>query len=388
MNQRADGAANKRAMQMIGFTLLGVLAAAVPAMGADVNFALGKKEKEFWISAAEMLEDGQTACLLGSNFNPETLKSIWRVMLLDLAQQKVLWQHSGPVPDGNANMSLNACARHDGQIWVSANVNSNGKPDQNWQQIYLYRFTTAGKLAMEKRLDFGEQDAVSHGFLPTEEGLQMLGLLRRTEDNGLRNALFFAKVSDTAKPETKLIDKGGYAHGTSARVIGKHVFIGGEFWPQKSAKDDIAEDYAMSKLRIGGNYVWSTHPGKEFWGHVRTLIAADGSLFGLGVKKEQTVLMASDAVGKATLNKEYKGKFCDIKAALLVDDEVLAVRKPCAGDGKKNVLTSINSKTGVEQEATWLKQSPVALFGGNGGWFVVVRDDGGNLVVRQGKQGH
>lgn len=342
---------------------------------------------DFRVHTAKFLGEDDKVCLAGRFLKDDAARNDGRLMVLDAAKGKLVWDKTISPPSDAMDISFVDCVRHGNQIYAAANVKLASKQ----MMVWLYQFDQQGKQLAAKALEV-EGDNVLADALHVVDGALMVSGMAQTvsakEAKEENYALFLSKLDANLQGETRVIKKGGFRNGATMKWVGKNLLLAGYFLPQKLAKTDLVNDYANAKMSLAGNYVWSVRPQAPNAEGVASAVDSLGSVFSLAAQRGTSTLSVVDSSGKLLAKNAYPSAFCDTLSMTALDVNLLAVRKPCDAAKQRTRLVLIDKKSAKEMTPDVGKQEPILVFSQAGRWGLLSQDEKGILSLQFGKSNH
>lgn len=358
---------------------------ALAGAAGPTRLALPVKEKDLAPRAIEFSDNGAQACLAASSVNPDSGRTRGAIVLIDRVGNKVLWEKSLPAPDGYADIFPVQCVFSGDAVYLLANVNTKSEQSLNQSLAYVYRFDAAGKQTGYGQLAPGGREQYGYAIGGAPNGVTVAGYIKDEDSENEYYSVFSQTLNAALKATPAAVRKtGAFDPGAAARLVGDSLYIGGNFSPAKLSKNDLAEDYSASRLRLAGGYLWSVRPQPVKQLDIRSAVGADGAVYALGHVKGTSTLATVGADGKASTPFSYASKYCETAALAPYGGALLAVRETCRGQGKGAALVRIDPASRQEQALNWFPEAPVYVAAGGAVWAAVARDSAGKLVFYSG----
>lgn len=335
------------------------------------NLLLAKEGFGYSPQQAQVVAEGQV-CLVGGYLKDDEARTYGSVMLLDVKQNKVLWQKLIEPGEGSVSLDLVDCQASSSGLLLLGN--ERGRVSGNtWPR--LFKLDLQGKKVQKLPFSsdsFSATNAFFQGSGQHEGQTYVFGSAQEVKDTDEFYSTFVGKLDETGKLEIKQIKKGGFKNGGRARLVNKSLFWSGVFHPQKMSSSDLSRDFATAKTQLNGNYVWSARPGVKDALQAVTGINEQGEIYTLSWQGKQSLLTVVDANGKTNPGLEYSGKYCDTDSVFAARDGLLAVRKTCVG--AKTGLVWIDA-TGKGERELGKQAGLVYAFVVDGQWYAVQKED-------------
>ncbi|MQA40804.1 hypothetical protein [Rugamonas aquatica] len=328
--------------------------------------------------------DGKDLCLAGTNTD-ENGRATAQLLLIDRTSSTVRWQKRLPAPDGHSDIYPVQCVKDGGAVYLLANVDTDSVKSLRHTLAYVYSFNLQGKQTGYKVLDLPGSDHFAYAMAATPGGIKVAGYIKDEDDDFEYYSVFTQGMDAALKADKPSIKKtGAFAPFPSGRIVGDSLHIAGNFYPYKLSKKEGDGDYAVSKLRLNGSYLWSQRPPTANSLSGYTGVGANGSVFRLAYQKETSSLLQVTPDGKFGPEVSYASKYCETRALVEYGNDYLAIRKPCNSIGGRSVMVSINPESKTEKLLDWLAEEPLYLTADPDSWAVVGKDKSGKPVLYTG----
>jgi hypothetical protein len=333
----------------------------------------------FHVQNMEFSERGDHVCITGSQSNEKGHTTTW-LLLVDEARNTVQWQHQLNAPDGNYAIYPVQCYVGSDAVYLLVNVDSDSLASMRNTSPYVYRFDLSGKQTGYRGLHPEGRYKYGYALAGNGTGVNVAGYVRRDDDAFENYAVFTAALDQSLQGELVLRKTGAYVDSVGARIVGDNLYVAGNFYPTKVPKDEVIEDFSASKMRLSGNYLWSTHgnPGDQYNTH--TSVAGNGTVYALANGKGTVTLASFAPDGKAAPLVPISTRYCGTVSSAVYGTSLLAVRKGCDNPGKGRVLVEIDPAARQERVLDWLEGEPQFVASRPGLWAAVAKDKGGKLV--------
>jgi outer membrane protein assembly factor BamB len=353
------------------------------AQTAPAKLTLPLKQKGFHIYSMELSANGEQLCIAGTD-SDDLGASSGRLLLIDRAHGAVLWHKTFAAPDGNAAIYPVQCRIGSDQVYLLAHAVTSNSPPAAQTQTYVYRFDDKNGQMAYQPLRLAARNVYGYALDSNAGTVKVSGYLKDEDDQFEYYATYTATLNATLQPQGEpLVRKSGaYIGFTAARIVGDSTYVTGLFAPAKLSKNDVTEDIAASRLRLGGAYVWSVHPPFGTRSGVHAGVAADGGLYALRYSDRTTSLLAVTAEGKPLPARSYASAYCATSAIASFARGVLAVREACSGKG--HALLAIDVANGKETAVNWVPDEPLYVASVGDQWSVVAKDKDGKLALYSG----
>lgn len=361
-------------------------AAAIAAFSISQAQALDlqTRDKQFSPYQIGFAADGARACIAGGSFDPDAALSSGELVVVDYKSNTVLWKKHIPAPDGNVSVASAQCSFDGENVYVLANVNSQRPRSLNQTLVYVYQFSAAGKQIAYKELLLDGRNKYGYAIAPAPAGMQIAGYLKDEDENNEYYSLFTTTIDKRLEMGKVNVRKtGAYGSSAAARFIGESLYIANSFFPAKLSKKDGLDYYANSRVLVNGGYAWSVRPFKQEPRDVKAGISQRGVIYSLADKYGASTLAVTSADGKQTSLVSYEGKYCETESLSEYGNSILAVRQPCSGKDKAELL-SISPATGKETPLHLAPGEPVLAATNDGQWFLITKNGKGNLFFDVG----
>lgn len=359
--------------------LLGATLAALPCAGAPIVLTQGETSDSINRVYASA---GGDLCLAGQRFDPEgDARTRGLILLVSLSKQRVLWQRTVEPPDDNEGSRFVAC-RTDGQLtYAAANVDTSTIRTDAHGLAYVYQFDTAGKMARPVALATAADNAFIYDLDVDEGGVSVMGMVQNRRAQRETNGIFLARLDGALRPAgmTK-IPTGAYDWSATARLSGRTALLGGNFAPAARRTDDIADDYAVSKL-VAGKYSFSVRPQRAKADAIATAISTVNEIVSLGMQGSASRLTVVAADGKVNTDIAVRSKLCQATSLAATASTVYAVRAPCGDSGGNGKLVAIDRVTGGETAVSGTVGVPRDVFAVAGHVLVVTKKGDDTLLL-------
>lgn len=328
--------------------------------------------------------DGKDLCLTGANTD-ENGRATTQLLLIDRSSNTVRWQKRLPAPDGYSDIYPVQCVKEGAAVYLLANVDTDSVKSLRQTLAYVYSFNLQGKQTAYKVLDLPGSDHFAYAMAAAPGGIKVAGYIKDEDDDFEYYSVFTQGLDAALKADKPSIKKtGAFAPFPAARIVGDNLHIGGNFYPYKLSKAEGGGDYAVSKLRLSGSYLWSQRPPTANSLSVYTGVGGNGGVFRLGYQKEMSSLLQVTADGKVGPEVSYASKYCETQALVEYGNAYLAIRKPCKSMGGRSVMVSINPESKTEKLLDWFAEEALYLTTGADSWAAVGKDKTGKPVLYTG----
>lgn len=357
--------------------------AVVTAAGSSIS--LGKFKDMPGITRMSIADNGALACIVGSYLKDESI-SHSVVMLVDLVQKKTSWVKSISPPPSTPNVYAVGCGFSGADVFVLANAGTNSAMASNKTLAYVFQFSQAGTLLKQEPVPSDARSDHAVDLLNDAGILQAVGYTQDEDDKNEYYAMFMTRVDSSMRLSTSITKEGSYSQFSAMRAIGGHLFAGGRFFPKKAAKTDGLQDYANSRIKSDGRYLWSVRPAHRNVarpGGVQTAINAAGTIYSVAQNKGATSVIAVGANGKVTGSSNYQSTFCDVEQVAAGSRQLLAIRTLCGATKGAPALVSIDPVAGLEQPLALLAGTPRYITTHKQEWYGVAEYQG-TLILASG----
>jgi len=338
------------------------------------SFPLGASEQIMDVANIGIARDGAAACIVGSGVNDEDAAVHSSVTLADLGQKKTSWTRKIAPPDSTANVYAIACAFQGNHLYVLANADSQRAMANSQSLVYVYKFALNGELLKHAAIPVASRSRVAIDMLAQGNKLTVLGYGKDEDAKNEYYSMFITSFDEALAFQTRVMKDGGYSQYSAVRQVGNHLHIGGEFLPKSISKDDLPLDYAISTIKQGGGYLWSTRPKHKFVtasDNIATAVGTDGAAYSLSQNRGDTSLIGVDANGNAAPARTFKSRFCKVKTFTGDARGLLAIRESCPGAKRKNTLVRIDPAAATEQPLDILGAAPAFITTTQTHWYGV-----------------
>lgn len=336
------------------------------------SFSLPATEQMNAVTGIRMAADAGSACIVGNGVVDSDAAVHSGVAVVDLAQKKARWTKKIAPPEGTANVYAIACAFQGNHVYVLANADSQRAMANSQGRVYVYKFALNGELLKHAPIPLAMKSRVAIDLFAQGGTLHAVGYGKDEDEKNEYYSMFISTVDEALSFQTKVMKDGSYSQYSAMRAVGNHLHIGGEFLSKTVSKSDLPLDYAISKIKLGGGYLWSTRPKHKFItksDNIATAIAADGTAHSLSQAGGNTSLITVAATGTAAPAKTYKSAFCKIEAVANGGKRLLAVRESCPGVKRQRALVAIDPAIGAEKQLDALGPDPTFVTSGETHWF-------------------
>lgn len=343
-------------------------------LAPTASFPLGTSEQLKDVANIGIARDGAAACIVRSGINEDDATVHSSVTLADLGQKKVSWTRKIAPPDSTANVYALACTFQGNHLYVLANADSQRAMVNSQSLVYVYKFALNGELLKHAAIPVAARSRVAIDMLAQGDKLTVLGYGKDEDAKNEYYTMFITSFDEALAFQTRVLKDGGYSQYSAVRQVGNHLHIGGEFFPKSVSKDDLPLDYALSKIKQRGGYLWSTRPKHKFVtasDNIATAIGTDGAAYSLSQNRGDTSLIAVDANGNAAPTKTWKSAFCKVKTFTGGANGLLAIRESCPGAKRKNALVQIDPAAATEQQLDILGAEPAFVTTTQTHWYGV-----------------
>jgi len=302
-------------------------------------------------------------CIVGQTYDPEgDQRARGKIIMFSTAQNKVLWQQVVEAPDGAQDLRFISC-RSDGTFtYVAANVDTHSSRTLNQALAYLYKFDGAGKVLAKSEALTGANNSFVYDVDVDAKGVMVVGMAHDTTGAAEKNAIFFARFDAALKGSgMNKLATGAYDWDSTARLANNVVQLAGNFHAASVPKDDLADDYAISKI-VGGKYQFSVRPQRMAAYKVVSAISPGGDVISIGDKDRAGILTAVNPEGKTVDNIAVKSTLCEVTSLSADGNVVYAVRRACGKSKEAPKLVAIDRKTGAESAIAGVVGEPLFVF--------------------------
>lgn len=365
----------------------GCLSTALAAQPTKLTLPLPLVGTDFFPRNIGYASDGAQLCLAGTN-SDEDGRATAQLLLIERTGNTVSWQKKLPPPDGYSDIYPVQCVKDATAVYLLANVDTQSVKTLRQTRAYVYRFDLQGKQTGYTVLSLPGRDHFAYSMIAAAGGVKVAGYIK-DEDADFEYYSMFALSLDGAlragQPSIK--NTGAFAPFPARRIIGEHLFIAGNFYPHKVSKSEGAGDFAASRLRLNGAYLWSVHPQTDNPRSVFTAIAGDGGVFRVAYQGQTSSLLLVTPEGKAGAEITYASKYCDTKGLAEYGGDYLAIRTPCDGQGERPALLRISPASKKERTVAWFADKPLYIATDAATWTAVAKDGAGKIVLYSGQVG-
>ncbi|MYM87196.1 hypothetical protein GTP91_08365 [Rugamonas sp. FT82W] len=365
----------------LGWLVL-VASAQVGAAEVSTKLSLELKDRRFNAYAMEFSVNGELVCIAGTD-RADAGGVAGRVILIDRTHHTVLWQKTFPVPDGNAGLFPVQCRVSSDHVYLLANVDTKSTPTTSQTLTYLYSFDLKGQQTGMQALRNPARNQYGYALDLAPEGLKVAGYLKDEDEDFEYYSVYTLSLSPAlqAQGDPVVRKTGAYTWFLGARIVGDSLYVAGTFAPAKVARNGLIDDFAASRLRLAGGYVWSARTQFGTRSGVRTGVAEDGTVYALRYTDSTTTLLTVPPGGKPLPLQSYVSRFCNTKAIAGYGKGLLAVREPCSDQSRsaKQALLEIDPITGKETELNWIGDEPIKVATQGSRWAVITKDKEGKL---------
>ena len=359
------------------------------AVADNGAIALGKFDDMPGITRMSVSDDGAAACLVGSFLKDESA-SHSVLILVDLAEKKTSWVKTIAPPANNANVYAVGCGFQGNDVFVLANANrSSSAMATNPTLVYVYQFSRAGALLKHAPIPSKAKSGQAVDLLNNNGLLTAVGYTKDEDVDNEYYATFITTVDSGMRLPTRTAKDGAYSQFSALRAVGGQLYAGGRFFPKKASKTDALQDYANSRMKTDGRYLWSVRPVHKHAlrpGEVQTAINAGGTIYSVAQAKGATSVVTVGPNGKVAGNSSYKSAQCDIESLAAEGGMLVAVRAPCDPAKGKRALVVIDPTAGSEKTLASLPGSPRYVATHKQQWYAVSEDKSG-LTLHFGTMG-
>lgn len=336
-------------------------------------------------------ESGDRLCIAGTD-SDEMGTSTARLMLVDRKRNSVEWQKTIPVPDGLANVLPVQCLVGTEHVFLLANADTSLSPPQAQTETHVIAFDFHGNQSASRRLDIpganrrGRISTYGYAVVEASAGLTIAGYTKDQDADTERYATYTVTLDPRLRQQNAALVRknGAYTYPPAARIVGDNIYLAGRFFRAVVSDHDIGE-FAASRLRTGGGYLWSTRTGVDDLSNIQIVIADDGTTYSLGYTKRTTMLSAVTPAGKALVPLTFPSTYCRTYAVAPYGNGIVAVRAPCSGQG--NALVAIDTTTGKEQTVKSIAGEPFYVATKGPLWAVMARDKLGKSYLYSARGG-
>lgn len=344
---------------------------------APVKLQLPAEKNLFSVYSMEFSADGNRVCIAGT-VSTDMGESKGRLMLLDRARNALLWQANFSAPDSAAAVYPVQCAVSADRVYLLANVDTDSSPPNAKTHAYVYSFDGQGKPLATQRLPLKGR---SYGYAmdSNADGVKVAGYAQEDDADFEYYSVYTLALNPELKVQGEpLVRKSGaYVQSVRARIVGDSLYAAGVFYPAKTSKKDVVDDFAASRLRLAGGYAWSNHTGLGAqFSDVFAGVAGDGTIYTLAVGTGGTSALAVSPAGKSTSLAKFASSYCDTAAIAGWGKGVIAVREPCDRKAKPklNALVMIDPVAGKESVLDWVREEPQFVASHGAAWAVLAKD--------------
>ncbi|WEF30830.1 hypothetical protein [Pseudoduganella chitinolytica] len=358
-----------------------LLTAGVASFARGAPVVLTKPGATF-VQQMQMGPDG-LLCIVGHVIDPDgDLQPRGTAILFNTKTNKVLWQQTVDAPDDSAANRFVAC-RSDGKTtYVGANVDTHSQRSLAQSLAYVYQFDEKGKITARKELVTGASNSFVYDLDVDGKAVSVIGKANDTKADRDVNGIFFASLDRGLKKATfTQLPTGAFRNDAVVRLAGNTALLGGSFSPAAVPKDDVPQDYAVSRI-VGGKYQFSVRPQKARPRDVATTITAAHEIVSLGAPGKTTTLTVVGADGKIRDTREVRSQFCMTSAMSGNDNSLYAIRSSCARSQDTPKLVQIDRKTGIETVVTGISGEPVKVLVVGDVALVVTEKSDGSLQLQ------
>ncbi len=360
---------------------------AVSAGGGSI--ALGTFEDMPGITRMSVSDDGATACLVGSFLKDESA-SHSVLILVDLAQKKTSWVKTIAPPANQANVYAVGCGFQGNDVFVLANANrASSAMATNPTLVYVYQFSRAGALLKHAPVPSKAKSDHAVDLLSNNGLLSAVGYTKDEDLDSEFYATFVTTVDSGMRLPTRITKDGAYSQFSALRMVGGQLYAGGRFFPKKASRTDGLQDYANSRVKPDGRYLWSVRPAHKHAprpGEVSTAINGAGTIYSVAQAKGATSVVTVGPNGKVAANSSYKSAHCAIDSLAAEGGALVAVRAPCDTAKGKRALVVIDPAAGTEKTLASLTGTPRYVATHKQQWYGV-SDDKSVLTLNIGSLG-
>ena len=301
-----------------------------------------------FISMISQLPDGNL-CLVGEAMDPDgDLVTQGRIMIVNPAVNRIVWQKTFAPPDDFSNTRFVAC-RSDGKyVYVGANVDTDSARSLSHTLAYVFKFDDHGKLVAKHNLETGGLNSLVYDIDVDAEGVNVVGVDLGADPSKEKYALYFVKLdSNLKKAQLTRLAKGGFDHLATARLSKEGAYLAGNFHPAVAQKNAAVADYAISRISPAHKYLFSVRPRGAPAGDIATAISPNNDVISLGSTGATTHLTVVNNEGKVVQDLHLKSAYCATESLSADARTVYAVRAGCADQQTK--IVAIAWKDGAEK---------------------------------------
>ena len=346
-------------------------------VAANDGIALGKFDDMPAITRMNVSDDGATACLVGSFLKNES-DSHSVLILVDLAHKKTSWVQTIAPPANNANVYAVGCGFQGNDVFVLANANrSSSAMATNPTLVYVIQFSRAGARLRHAPIPSKAKSDHAVDLLSDNGLLTAVGYTKNEDVDNEYYATFITTVDSSMGLPTTIDKDGGYSQFSALRIVGGQLYAGGRFFPKMALRTDALQDYANSRIKSDGRYLWSVRPVHKHGQHpgeVQTAINAGGTIYSVAQVKGVTSVITVGQNGKIAGSSSYKSAHCNIDSLAAEGGWLVAVRAPCGSVKGTRALVVIDPAGGHEKTFASLPGSPRYVTTHKQQWFGVFED--------------
>jgi hypothetical protein len=367
--------------------LISLLVSANVYAQKDISkIVLSGKNDNFSVRSIDVAEGGDEICVAGSYFDDAGPKTIGKIGLIDVSTNKLLWKKKVEAPEDNWHLYFLECRMKGDFIYALANVESSHALSMTQGSVYVYKFDRKGNKIAQRQVSLPGRDAWAYTLDVSEDELKVYGSMRDRDENNEYYSTFLSKFDAKLKfSEPALYKTGAYAVGSAANILNKNIYMAGTFFPHKSPLADGASDYANSRIRLGGNYVWSVRPQHTSSENIDSTVSDAGTIYSIGYKGYSDSASFFTAVyqnGKLAADVEYKSSFCRTSSLTAGERSLFSIRSPCNAKNGKSVLVSFDMKQSQERAVAMFSGDPSFVFTKKSRLYVVGKEPSGSVVLQ------
>jgi hypothetical protein len=364
------------------FTMLALGACSRAAAAPVAPAVLGKPHMSTYVAQARQGADGNL-CIVGQTMDPDgDLRQRGVVTVYSPNTNQIVWQQTVDAPDDNASLRFVACRVAGKDVYVAANVDTHSEQSLNQGLAWVYRFGADGKLLARKELVTGARNAFAYDIDVDAGGVTVAGRTSDVTANAQANGIFFAKLDpDLRTASFSKLATGAYLGGSAVRLSGNMAYLGGNFAPAHAAADDLADDYAVSKI-VSGKYQFSVRPQKGKAKDIATAITPAGEIVSLGYAGKTTHLTVVSQDGKVREDVQAASAYCQTGSASADAITVYAVRSACGRSQDPSRLVAVNRRTGAEALVKGVAGEPAYVLTLEDRLIVISRNGDDSLLVQ------
>jgi hypothetical protein len=373
-----NAVSTEAAMTRFSICALSLLIGWGHAQGAQLarsgSLPLGDLAASSDINNVAISPDGTQACVVASYVKKSGAALYSTVTLVDLVQKKAGWTRQMLPPDAMANVYAVACRFQGDNVYALANADAAHAMANNMGRVYVVKYGRNGDELKHAAIPVSTESRVGIDMLAHDGKLHVIGFGRDTDATNEYYSMFVAAVDESLAFQIQMSKDGSYTQFAAVRAIGRHWYIGGDFYPKIVPRNDLPIYYANSKIKPGGGYVWSVRPQHKVVtasDNIATAIDDRATTYSLSQSRGTSSLIAVDAGGTIAPAVTYKSAFCKVEAFTPAGRGLLAIRQPCTGSGGKRGLVWIDPATGAETMLDVLGNTPKFILSDSRNWYGV-----------------